>query len=480
MTSKAIATLWLSVLLCGCAGEDAGGTADRPGAGGKQDDADDATGGGDPCDEYEDTDRHEECVDFHSLADLDIEARRELVADPDLLPGDVDDQGIKDFDFCTNTGPGLKLENAAWLAFVSANEYSHLKNFAPVLTQLGFGRPGDDLTALCYADLVTLREQELQWQEDPSSKPTVYDGGTEYGLARELTICARGWYEQEFGRDDDEFPTQGLASMFEAFLVDFADPASGLQFFSGGEFEIDDSIFYQGSTQAVWMEHSAKPVAIVGFRGTEPNQLQDVLVDLTFFKDALVDFPHWHHKKWGKVHRGFNRAVLATVGTRLLEKVDSLEPRDEDPIEVWVTGHSLGASLATLFTSALLEKIERGENLDGYGMPRWVVGGQYTFGSPRTGNDDFKEQLETMAVKHDIPVIRFRNHDDLVTRVPPFGYEHTGVLSYFDAQGQLEFDPSDIDEPFFGSVEDHGMEYYYGNIISALAQPEHAAFTGCD
>ncbi len=466
----------IALLSLGCDAEPNDPQAAGP-AGGKADDVNEAGA----CEEHRDNDEDfEQCMILQTLPNLDEEASRSLRADPAGLPGEVGPDGSKAFDFCAGTGNTLNLKNAAWLAFVSSNVYSHPKSLLPVLSSLGFGRDADLLSAQCYGDLATLLALEATWATDPSSKPDKYDAGGPHGggLSEELSICGRNWYEDTFEDDLDAIPDKGLAGQFESYLVTEADPDSRLQFFSGGEFEIDSKTFKKGSTQAVWMEHNSRPVAIVGFRGTEPNETDDWLVNLETRRDTLSDFEHWHDADSGKVQRGFNRAILASVGPRMLDKVDSLQPRDGLPVEVWVTGHSLGGALGTMFTSILLEKLERGENVGADGAVKWTLGGLYTFGSPRVGNWDFFERVSDLGKA--LPLMRFRNNDDLITRTPGAPpYKHIGELVYFDDEGDMEHQPDKVVEPFIGSTEDHHMAAYYDLILSALDDPGNASLVGC-
>ena len=82
--------------------------------------------------------------------------------------------------------------------------------------------------------------------------------------------------------------------------------------------------------------------------------------------------------------------------------------------KIWMTGHSLGAALATLAA-------------DRYGN----VQGVYTFGSPRVGDGAFKKNFEVEAY-------RIVNNKDIVTRVPPPGrYKHVGDIKFIDADGNI-------------------------------------------
>jgi hypothetical protein len=92
----------------------------------------------------------------------------------------------------------------------------------------------------------------------------------------------------------------------------------------------------------------------------------------------------------------------------------------------------------------------------------YELAGLYTFGSPRVGNTDFREEFEDTADDLGVKVVRFRNGKDVVTTVPKFlWYRHVGTVTYIDEDG-LEYD----DEPGFGfsvSAADHSMTVYGDN-----------------
>jgi hypothetical protein len=118
------------------------------------------------------------------------------------------------------------------------------------------------------------------------------------------------------------------------------------------------------------------------------------------------------------VHAGFKRAldsIWSELHPRFLEHA-----RDRRPI--WMTGHSLGAALATLAADRLSD-----------------VQGLYVFGSPAVGDRAFAEAFPVNA-------FRIVHHRDIVARVPPFGsrpdqvqgdYVHVGALKFIDGEGRL-------------------------------------------
>lgn len=152
--------------------------------------------------------------------------------------------------------------------------------------------------------------------------------------------------------------------------------------------------------------------AIVAFRGSEISRkrettdLNEMVADLK--TDMDIRLTDW--EQGGKVHRGF-REALDKVWPDLLPHIRKIQ---EKGCKIWVTGHSLGGALATLFAGR-------------YGN----VQGVYTFGSPRVGNEGFKEDL-------DVEMYRFVNNRDIVPRLPPPGlYVHVGELKFIDRDGSL-------------------------------------------
>jgi triacylglycerol lipase len=207
--------------------------------------------------------------------------------------------------------------------------------------------------------------------------------------------------------------------------------------------------FDRAGTQA-FLAASGQAV-VIAFRGTEPKQLDDILTDAKFQLEA---------GPFGKVHAGFKvglERVLADV-------LAALKPHREARKPLWLTGHSLGAALATLLAAELQKK-------------RFPVQGLYTFGSPRVGDGEFAAALQAKLPER---IHRFVNHEDLVTRVPPrkLGYEHAGTLRHFDDAGVLTIEPAawvrflnsvlnaveDFKKAALSTVKDHSMDLYLAKL----------------
>lgn len=83
-----------------------------------------------------------------------------------------------------------------------------------------------------------------------------------------------------------------------------------------------------------------------------------------------------------------------------------LQTYSDEPLSITITGHSLGAALATLTAYDITHNFS--DN-----APLVTV---VSFGGPRVGNKTFRSQLERTGTK----VLRIVNSDDLITKVPGF------------------------------------------------------------
>lgn len=174
------------------------------------------------------------------------------------------------------------------------------------------------------------------------------------------------------------------------------------------------------------------------FRGTEPSKINDVLADLNMIKAAAV--------AGGKVHGGFQKEV----NDLWMDVLSELEHNDQLKVrkDVYMTGHSLGAAMATISAT------------------RYTPEELFTFGSPRVGGPKFIKNIKC-------PHYRFMNNNDIVCRIPPawLGFRHHGQMIYFDRNGDLQDKPTWSDLfygvmqswkrwKFFDGIVDHGIPNY--------------------
>jgi len=216
----------------------------------------------------------------------------------------------------------------------------------------------------------------------PEQRPTLFVAGQDWPVDAVCAECARLAYVR-FEDDGDR-----RAALTEAIArVGLGEPG----FFSDGG----------TGTQAFTAIDAARGRAFVVFRGTESDEPSDLATDA---RGVLVE---WQGA--GRVHLGFRDALSGAWGAiaAWLEQAPGLE--------VWITGHSLGAALATLATARL-----PGARL-------------VNFGSPRVGDGAFAAQFDGR------PVTRYVNCCDLVARMPPaiLGYAHIEGMAYIDRNGKV-------------------------------------------
>lgn len=204
-----------------------------------------------------------------------------------------------------------------------------------------------------------------------------------------------------------------------------------------------DQAITRNGTQAL-CAHTDDHV-IVAFRGTEINRVEDWITDL---KCACI------RHDFGKVHSGFFGAYRAV--SVLLRNYF----REHQNKRVVLTGHSLGAALASLCAADLIRRPYHPL----YEKPLLV-----TFGSPRVGNYGF-----SAVVSRACEVRRYVNNNDVVPKCPFVGYWHTTGLRYFDRFGELHTEPNygfvlydsllgriaDIGKIGTAGIKDHSMLRY--------------------
>jgi triacylglycerol lipase len=183
---------------------------------------------------------------------------------------------------------------------------------------------------------------------------------------------------------------------------------------------------------------------IVSFRGIQPNLEIDVWTDLA----PLVA---WRDTR-ERVHEGFRAALGDEVVKKIGARLAALPGRS-----VWLTGHDVGAALATLFADCI----------DSYA-------GLYTFGSPRVGNAAFATGF---GARHAGRTFRYVNNRDVVTQVPASDlvgarYVHVTRELRIGADGRIVDVPPEVpsatelevDEPatvaLVGPVIDHTPRRY--------------------
>ena len=163
---------------------------------------------------------------------------------------------------------------------------------------------------------------------------------------------------------------------------------------------------------------------VMAFRGTQVDDFWPSVLDWSI--DArIMPVPDAHGDS---VHAGF-LAAIREVWSDVIGHVKTLQARRSRPL--WVTGHSLGAALATIAANLCGDEPDSG------------LHAVYTYGSPRVGDQPFVRRIGA-------PVWRMRNNSDLVTNVPlGLVFRHAGALALVDGAGHWHVDPSPAEEALF-------------------------------
>ncbi|KAI8645141.1 Alpha/Beta hydrolase protein, partial [Parasitella parasitica] len=170
------------------------------------------------------------------------------------------------------------------------------------------------------------------------------------------------------------------------------------------------------------------PFILVAFKGTTPTNYEEFLVDATFQRTDARSY------LFGCVHQGFYESLFSTSGfgdqdvrdpygailAAVQDKAEQIQNQlgTHEPVQLWITGHSLGAALSSLLFSRWLKcPSDLGRRL--------VLRDAYVIGTPAVGDSDF---ASTFASHSNQPVTRastlFRiiNKSDIFSRLPP-GYD---------------------------------------------------------
>ncbi|MDT4332726.1 lipase family protein [Methylomonas sp. MS20] len=205
----------------------------------------------------------------------------------------------------------------------------------------------------------------------------------------------------------------------ESALLSYAEPDFAIGKFNDAGFTVYDNDVIQGDGTQCYVVYTDN-VIIVAFRGTQvvkPGETNGSLKEALneVIKDVVTDAKviPVYSKQGGNVHKGFMDALDQIWDEQLLPCLKNLLSETGKNRTVWMTGHSLGAALATLAA-------------DRFGH----VQGVYNFGSPRVGDQSFADD-------YFVNTYRFVNNNDIVPRVPWRPYVHVGQLKYIDSDGQL-------------------------------------------
>ncbi len=169
-----------------------------------------------------------------------------------------------------------------------------------------------------------------------------------------------------------------------------------------------DKLSITGPAFGAILENASRFVLV--YRGSVSNSMN-------WMNDLDVAQAPW--LSGGKVHRGFQRVEgkLWTFAKAFFDRPDNRTK------PVWLTGHSLGAAMATLAASRLKRE-----------FPDIIIEKIYVFAQPRVGDLDFVKAYERDGL--DRGFIKFSTFNDLVSVFPTggMGFRNGGKLVLFDSE----------------------------------------------
>eukprot|EP00198_Chlamydomonas_reinhardtii_P003239 XP_001692575.1 predicted protein [Chlamydomonas reinhardtii] len=161
-----------------------------------------------------------------------------------------------------------------------------------------------------------------------------------------------------------------------------------------------------------------------------------------------------------QVYAALIKVILGLKAARLPDG-SSWYPKNTtlpQPFTMWLTGHSLGGALATL--SALDLVVNQG----------LTIGGVYTFGSPRVGDDRFRIMYEQSGLAN--VTWRFVHRKDAIPQVPPKGvgnFQHVVPATMLEGGTCKAWPEEDCPSAGCGlSGADHLMPGYMANLRACL------------
>ena len=227
--------------------------------------------------------------------------------------------------------------------------------------------------------------------------------------------------EYEYFQDHERYPFNSYAEKFDLVNAWWLAEASTLAYaderFACARFEqagFPEVLYFTAESTDCFLAANDS-VVILAFRGTESRPRPGSKNSRNIWADVKTDLNAMpvDTGQGMKVHQGFQRALNEVWQ----ELVDAIKQLHSSSRTLWMTGHSLGAALATLAA-------ERYKNIQGL----------YTFGSPRVGDSRFRAQFSVRGY-------RLVHNNDIVTELPlPGIYFHVGELWYIDSQGELHHD----------------------------------------
>ncbi|KAK7685856.1 hypothetical protein QCA50_011203 [Cerrena zonata] len=208
---------------------------------------------------------------------------------------------------------------------------------------------------------------------------------------------------------------------------------------------------------------------VVAHQGTDPTKILSIANDVKFVQKDMDSKVFPKPDAGVKVHDGFQDAQVRTADTVLSTVKDTLTKSGFK--RVLVTGHSLGAAIATL--DGVMLKMA---------LPSDVEVSAVVFGLPRVGNEEFANMVDKLLPSF----THVTNQEDPVPLVPPqlLSFQHpsgevhitsvdpkSGKSTLVACPGQENKSCSDDNSLLSASIPNHSGPYFSDISFGASACP---------
>ena len=196
-----------------------------------------------------------------------------------------------------------------------------------------------------------------------------------------------------------------------------------------------------GNQVGITISHIKKRIAFV-FRGS--NEIVDWLHNFLICKKEVKENCY--------VHLGFYKSLTANnLLDNLTNDMKNLTDKYQE-YDIFITGHSLGGGLSTLFGYLMSDIINKNITV-------------ITYASPRVGNYQWCNDFNC---KNNLRLYRIVNKYDTVTAIPYMYFYHVGNHIYIDEKNMIftEYDKFEDNNNIIKSYNplDHFIENYYENL----------------
>ncbi|CAI2175219.1 14676_t:CDS:2 [Funneliformis geosporum] len=285
-------------------------------------------------------------------------------------------------------------------------------------------------------------------------------------------------------KEPDDINNENVKNIFKVLIESEANICKQLK-----EFDIEFTSLSElnsiGGPYAGMFWSEKRNFIVVAFKGTNPTNFSDWLINFTFQRTDARSY------LFGEIHEGFYNSLFPIdeydsarldrrcPATRIIEAVhkrakiirernakdNDMPIEDTSKVSVWITGHSLGGALATIFYSRLLKSPQ---SLNEHCLIRDGI----TFASPSIGDSDFAAEFSSLSNRSPSEyktMWRIVCDNDIVPRVPP-GHHYprlrrftskVHILNYFHIGDEARFYQDGSKPMSMRNLFDDDKDFYF-------------------